>query len=446
MRKPTKTISGVTPLAVMLKPRKCSHGICSYCPTLDVPQSYTPKSPVVMRASQLNYDAEKQVKARLKSFEVMGHETSKIELIIMGGTFLEYPRKYKLNFIKGIYDGLNGIKSKNLEDAKKGNEKAEHRCIGLCIETRPDKCGKKEINEMLSYGATRVELGVQVLDDKIYEKIKRGHSVKDVVKATQLLKDSGFKVSYHLMPNLVSDKEGDLRLFKKVFDEQEFRPDQIKIYPLTIMPGSELAKTKKNKLYSEDELKELLIKMKLNVPEYCRIMRIMREIHPDYIIDGVKHIHLRRIIQEEMKKLNLKCRCIRCREIGFSKDEIGRIELVIRMYKASNGKEYFISHESNDKILSLMRLRIPYEPFRKEISRRSLLLRELHVFGAQVKIGDKGDIQHKGLGKELLKKAEEIAKIENCNKIVIISGIGVREYYSSKLGYHLDEPYMSKIL
>lgn len=443
MRKPTKTISGVTPLAVMLKPRKCSHGICSYCPALDVPQSYTPKSPVVMRASQLNYDAEKQVKARLKSFEVMGHETSKIELIIMGGTFLEYPSKYKINFIKKCYDGLNGIKSKTLEEAKKRNEKAEHRCVALAIETRPDKCGINEINEMLSYGCTRVELGVQVLDDKIYKKIKRGHTVKDVIRATQLLKDSGFKVGYHLMPNLVSNKEEDLKLFKKVFDEQEFRPDQIKIYPLVIMPGSELARTNKYKLYSEEQLKELLVEMKLNVPEYCRIMRIMREIPPDYILDGVKHIHLRRIIKEEMEENDLKCRCIRCREIGFSKEKIGKIELVIRMYKASNGKEYFISHESNDKILSLMRLRIPYKVFRKEISNKSLLLRELHVFGSQVKIGEKGEVQHKGLGKELLKKAGEIAKIENCDKIVVISGVGVREYYKN-LGYKLEGSYMVK--
>ncbi len=433
MRKPTKTISGVTPVAVMLKPRKCNHGICSYCPNLDVPQSYTPRSPVVMRASKLNYDSYRQVRARLKAFEAMGHATDKIELIVMGGTFLEYPVKYQRNFIKGCFDGLNEVKSKNLDEAKIKNENAKHRCVALCLETRPDVCSEKDIERMLEYGCTRVELGVQVLDDEIYKKVKRGHQVSDVVDATKRLKNNCFKVGYHVMPNLIYDVKKDLKLFKKIFSDSRFRPDQIKIYPLVVMPGSEFA-DKNIEVYSEEELKELLIKMKLVVPEYCRIMRIMREIPPSYILKGVKHIHLRSEAKKEMNKRGLKCRCIRCREVGFSKKKIGKLKMVVREYEASGSKEIFITHESSDVLLSLMRLRI---------YNKNLLLRELHVFGKQVKLGEKGSVQHKGLGRELMKKAEEVAIKNKLKKIIIISGVGVRQYYR-KFGYRLEDNYMVK--
>src|SRR3989338_908292 len=198
VRKPTKTISGVTPVAVMLPPRKCAHGTCLYCPTLDAPQSYTPKSPAVMRAMALDYDAYKQTKARLEAFKIMNHPTDKIELIIMGGTFLSYPVKFQYKFIKDCYDALNSKKSKDLKEAKKLNEKAGHRCVALCIETRPDVCSEKDIRRILEFGCTRVELGVQAIDDGIYKKINRGHTVADVIQATKLLKDCNFKVFYHM--------------------------------------------------------------------------------------------------------------------------------------------------------------------------------------------------------------------------------------------------------
>ena len=230
IRKPTKTISGITPLAVMLPPRKCEHGACIYCPSLDVPQSYTPKSPVVMRASLVKYDSFKQVKGRLKAFQVMNHPTDKIELIIMGGTFLEYPKAFQYKYIKGLYDALNGKVSKNLASAQKLNEKTKHRCVALCIETRPDVC-VKYIDRIRDFGATRVELGVQLPDDKVYKKVKRGHSVKDVIETTRALKDAGFKVGYHFMPGLPgSDLKKDLRLFKKPRDVECYVDNRLKLY------------------------------------------------------------------------------------------------------------------------------------------------------------------------------------------------------------------------
>jgi len=231
IRKPMRTISGITPLAVMLPPRKCEHGNCVYCPSLNVPQSYTPRSPVVMRAMRVKYAAYEQVKERLKVFEIMGHPTDKVELIIMGGTFLEYPKKFQYKFVKNCYDGLNGKNSKTLEEAKKRNEKTKHRCVALCIETRPDVCSKF-IDRMREWGVTRVELGVQIIDDKIYKKVKRGHTVQDVVEATRNLKDAGFKVGYHVMPGLPgSDLKKDIGLFKKLFFDEGFKPDQLKLYP-----------------------------------------------------------------------------------------------------------------------------------------------------------------------------------------------------------------------
>lgn len=449
MRKLTKTISGVTPLAVMAKPKSCPHGRCVYCPSLNVPQSYTPKSPAVMRAAMLDYDPYKQVRARLKAFHVMGHPTDKIELIVMGGTFLAYPFKYKYHFIKRCYDALNGKDAANLAQAKKLNEKAKHRCVALCIETRPDICGKKEITRMLEFGATRVELGVQIIDDKIYSKIARGHTVTDVIKATRLLKDAGFKVGYHVMPGLPgSSMKHDIKLFKKLFSDQRFKPDQLKIYPTQVIKGSELEKWHKQEKYepyNEKELIELLIKMKTKVPEYCRIMRIMREIPPDYLIAGTTRIDLRKVLIDEMSKRGLQCKCIRCREVGFALREGGKINKKIKLkqitYQASGGKEIFLSYvNKNNIIFALCRIRIPK-------NKNALLIRELHVFGPQVRVGKKSkkEIQHKGLGKLLMQKTEKIAKQNKCKKIIVISGTGVREYYR-KLGYTLEGPYMVKEL
>ena len=242
IRKPTKTLSGITPVAVMLPPRKCEHGCCLYCPSLDVPQSYTPKSPVVLRASALKYSAYEQVKARVKSFEAMNHPTEKIELIIMGGTFLQYPKNFQYKFVKDCYDALNEGKSKTLEEAEKRNEKAKHRCVALCIETRPDEC-VKFIPRLREFGCTRVELGVQMHNDEIYKKVKRGHKVEDVVNATRDLKNAGFKVGYHIMPGLPgSNLKKDIVIFKKIFSDSRFKPDQLKLYPCQVLTGADLEK------------------------------------------------------------------------------------------------------------------------------------------------------------------------------------------------------------
>jgi elongator complex protein 3 len=435
IRKPTKTISGITPVAVMLPPRKCRHGNCIYCPSMNVPQSYTPKSPVVLRAKALDYDSYKQVVSRIKAFEVMNHPTEKIELIIMGGTFLEYPEKFQYNFIKGLYDGLNEKISKNLREAKKENERAKHRCVALCIETRPDVC-IEFIERLREFGCTRVELGVQIIDDKIYEFVKRGHKVKDVMEATAALRNAGFKIGYHIMPGLPgSNPTKDLRLFGRLFSDEKFKPDQIKIYPCQVLPCSELEKLyweKKYKPYSPEQIKKLLVNMLKVIPRYCRVMRIMREIPLEYLVAGSKHIGIRKDVEDELRKNNVKLKEIRYMEIGFNKENINLdMKLKITKYKASNGEEYFIEIVNKEDILfGLLRLRV---------FGRNAIIRELHVYGQSLNLGEEGKFgQHIGLGKWLMSEAEKIAKKEKCKEIKIISGVGVREYYR-KLGYELDE-------
>jgi elongator complex protein 3 len=496
VRKPTKTISGVTPVAVMLPPRACEHGSCVYCPNLDVPQSYTPKSPVVLRASQVNYDSYKQVQARLKAFKVMNHPVEKIEMIIMGGTFLQYSKEFQYKFVKGCYDGLNGKKSRTLEQAKKLNEKAKCRCVALCVETRPDVC-VEFIDRLRDFGCTRVELGVQIIDDVIYKKVNRGHSVKDVIETTKALKDAGFKVGYHIMPGLPgSDAKKDLKLFKKLFSDENFKPDQLKIYPCQVLQGAELEKIywkKKYKPYTKEQTEKILIEMLKLVPRYCRVMRVMREIPPEYLVAGTTKIDLRKDIEEELRKDKTKLKEIRFREIGFNAQresahpptlKLGSsptLKLKVTKYRASGGDEYFLEIvNSKDVLFGLLRLRIvdglatpkgvhpggartSSRPrnISKEIFTKGII-RELHVYGKALGLGERNTsgpqggtpkvfgepntlqrAQHTGLGKWLMKEAEKIVKEKKINELSVISGIGVREYYK-KLGYDLEGSYMAK--
>jgi elongator complex protein 3 len=461
VRKPTKTLAGVTPIAVMCKPQKCRHGTCLYCPSLNVPQSYTPKSPPVLRAERLAYNPAEQVKSRLKAFEVMHHPTDKIELIVMGGNFPDYDKKYKYDFIKQCYDALNGKKSRNLQEAKKLNEKAKHRCVALCIEGRPDTIvnNKDLVKELLEWGCTRVELGVQCLDDKIYKFVNRGHSVKDVIDATFLLKQAGFKIGYHMMLGLpLSNPKKDLAMFKKLFSDENFKPDQLKIYPCQVIKGAALEslyKKGKYKPYSEKQIKELVLKIMQFIPNYCRVMRVMREIPPEYLTAGTTRIDLRKDIEEEIIKQKLKINEIRFREIGFEfrdklpKEKINKtLRLKTTERYSAEGKEYFLEIINKNNILfGLARLRINSSQQEKQTGIKAVV-RELHVYGQSLAIGEKSIhlfTQHRGLGKKLMQEAEAIAKKENAEFLHVISGVGVRQYYK-KLGYKLKEPYMIKKL
>jgi len=459
MRKFARTISGVTPLAVMTRPMSCP-GKCLYCPTYsDAPQSYTPESPAVLRAMTCDYDAREQVALRLRMFTEMGHPTDKIELIIMGGTFLAHPVDYQYQFIKDCYDGLNGVTSETLEEAKHINETAGHRCTGLCIETRPDWCGQSEIERMLEFGTTRVELGVQTLSDDVYKLVGRGHGVEDVVRATALLREHAFKVYYHWMPGLPgSTPEMDLELSRVLFNDDNFRPDGLKLYPTMVVEGTGLEKWYREgryQPYDDDTMVNLTVAIKSIVPKYVRISRVLRDIPSKFIVAGLKD-SLRDIVRERMKQAAIECRCIRCREYGHrARDgwEIGEPRMVRMDYYASDGKEVFLSFEDDaETLFGLLRMRIQSRPvpvLSQGINGNLALIRELHVFGPEVPLSEQRTeaAQHKGLGKALLREAERIARDEfKAYQMIVLSGTGAKEYYRTEFGYSAQGDYMVKPL
>ena len=435
----------------MTQPMKCP-GQCVYCPSYSaIPRSYTPESPAVLRARSCDFDAKKQIKIRLKVLAEMGHPTDKVELIVMGGTFLACPVDYQYQFIKDCLDALNGEESVDLEEAKRLNETARHRCTGLCIETRPDWCGEEEISRMLEFGTTRVELGVQTLHDEIYRLVRRGHGVEEVVRATALLRENGFKVHYHWMPGLPgSTPEKDLELSKMLFSDSRFRPDGLKLYPTMVVEGTELERWYQENRYQPYDTKtliSLMIDIKSIVPKYVRISRVLRDIPAKFITAGCRD-SLRGVIKQQMKQRGVECKCIRCREYGHrSRDgwEIGEPQMVRMDYEASGGREVFLSFEDGaETLFGLLRMRIQAKPVEN-----SALIRELHVYGPEVPISEQQEeaAQHKGLGKALLQEAERIAREESqAQRMIILSGVGAREYYRTEFGYSLQGDYMVREL
>jgi elongator complex protein 3 len=374
--------------------------------------------------------------------------------------FFELPGDiYSEKRIKNIQKKVKKIKTTsktNLEKEQKKNEKSIVRCIGLTIETRPDYATLEYCNQMLKLGCTRVELGIQSVYNSILENINRGHSVEQTILAIKTLKDLSFKINAHYMIGLPgSSPRLDLEGFKKLFDNQNFKPDMLKIYPCMVVKDSKLYKDWKNNKFkpiTTQKAAKLIAKMKQYVPEYVRIMRVQRDI-PTYATEaGVDRTNLRQYVEKEAEELKIKCRCIRCREAGHvykkTKNIPKDIELKVNIYEASDGIEFFISAEDikQDILLGFCRLRFPSQSLRKEITKNSALIRELHVYGVATSLGKKGSVQHKGYGKILLKKAEEIAKQNNKTKMIIISGVGVRGYYRNKHDYKKQGPYMVKSL
>lgn len=467
-KRAVRTLSGIAPVAVLTKPFGCP-GKCAYCPTeKDVPQSYLSNEPAVMRAIRCGYNPAVQVNDRLQALVNNGHNPTKIELIVIGGTWSYFPTKYKYWYILNLFAAANrfksGIKKREeiykynlsvselkeaLDKEQKRNEKATYQIIGLTLETRPDYINKKEAEEMRALGCTRVEIGVQQIDDDILKKNRRGHGVKEIADATELLKNYGFKITYHLMPGLPgSSAKRDFELFKQLFSDPRFQPDQIKFYPTVVTRGSLLYqwwKQGKYKPYSDKVLQDLIIKCKQIVPKYVRIIRLIRDIPGESIVAGNLVTNLRQV----MKDKGTTCNCIRCREAKDKKLKLSDLELNIENYDSAGGQEYFISFDSRDDktLFGFVRLFIPGETKIgiNKIFGKAAIIRELHVYGELVSVGAKKKVQHAGLGKRLLDEAQSIA-LEFCrDKMVVISGVGVRGYYR-KNGYGLEETYMVKNL
>jgi len=490
--KPNRTLSGVAPVAVMTKPSNCpSQAKCIYCPGGlksqfgDTPKSYTGSEPASMRAKRNLYDPYLQVFNRLEHYVLLNQDISKCEVIVMGGTFTSFAKTYQESFVKYIFKAMNDFsrlffkddkfdydkfskffeldkdfkdeervsriikkvsklkKDCDLKKEQKKNEKSNCRIVGLTLETRPDCVDKKIGNFMLNLGATRVELGIQSLDDKVLKYVKRGHGTKESVNAIRLLRDLGFKLNLHYM---IFYKK-DLKDMKKLFSNEDYRPDMLKIYPCMIFPKTKLYEEFKKGKYKEVTTKqaaEIISEFMKYVERYCRVMRVMRDIPPKLAKGGVDRSNLRQYVDELCKKKGIKSKDIRNREIGRSK-KIVDDKIYVEEYNASKGKEFFISI-GKDPLVGFARLRFPSESLRKEITKDSGIIRELHIYSSALKVGSKGNsYQHKGYGKKLLNKAEEICRKNGKNKLLVISGVGVKEYYR-KLGYKDEGVYVSKLL
>jgi len=476
-KRKVRTMSGIANVTVLTKDFGCP-GRCIFCPTeKGMPKSYLSNEPAMMRAVQNEFDAYRQVKARLNGLVAQGHDVSKVDIRIAGGTWGAIPEKYQIEFLIGIFRALNEgpiignpksessksekfskfeIRNLNLHLANliKNNEKAKCRCVGLWIETRPDWMDEEEIRKLRRYGVTGVELGIQTTDDKVNEFCQRGHGLATSIHATQLLRDAGLKVCHHLMPNLPkATLKSDLKSGKDLFDNEGLRPDYLKIYPMVVTATAPLAKMLEKdptlyKPYTDEELMNLLIGIKKHIPEYCRVIRIIRDIPEESVLAGNKKTNLRQLMQNK----GVVCRCVRCREIQDSNFRIQDTALRTQRYKANGGEEFFITIEEPklDKIVGLCRLRLPGK--KAKLAFKALegaaLVRELHVYGRQKSLEKKGlesKTQHLGLGKQLMAEAEKIAKKAGYSKIAVIAAIGTREYYR-KLGYGLEETYMMKNL
>jgi len=465
-RKATRTVSGVTVVAVMTTPYPCpQQEPCTYCPggpPFGVPQSYTGFEPAAMRGLQNAFDPYSQVKSRIEQFRAIGHRVDKVELIIMGGTFPATPEAYQTWFVKRCLDALNDVDSSSLEEAKRKAETSLIRNVGITVETRPDWAKETHVDKMLGMGVTRVELGVQNPSDEIYRLVGRKHTVKDVVEATRILKDAGLKIVYHLMPGMPgSSMEKDLEAFKEIFSNPAYKPDMIKIYPCLVLKGTKAYEwyvRGEYRPYMNEEAARLIVEVKKMIPPWVRIMRVQRDIPAPLIVAGVNRSNLRQLVQQKLKEQGLRCRCIRCREVGHRlladgvKPNPEKVEISATRYEASEGQEIFISAEDkeNDVLIGYLRLRIPSKKaHRPEIRAEPCsIIRELHVYGPLVPVGKhiSKAWQHKGYGAVLLSEAKRITSQEyGFKKILVISALGTKQYYM-RFGYQHDGPYMSKTL
>ena len=458
--KPTRTLSGVAPVAVMTSPAPCPHGKCLPCPggpehPYQSPQSYTGEEPAALRAREHNYDPFMQVHARLEQFELLGHRVGKVELIVMGGTMTARPSEYQEQFVSRCIESMNtypgGTPAPELPDVvtiENDNERAAVRCVAITFETRPDWCRREHIDRMLALGVTKVELGVQHVDDAILSYNRRGCTVEDTVAANTLLRDAGLKVGFHMMPNLpTSTIDSDKMMFDTIFTDPRFMPDFLKIYPTLVTPGSEIEKHWEQGIYApypEDELIELIAYAKSQIPEFVRLQRIQRDIPAKLIVAGSKHSNFRQLAQNRMKDTGRKCRCIRCREIGRL-PSLAEPEIRMKQYECCGGTEHFISAVSNDSLIGFTRLRFPSMVYRPELE-DAALMRELHVYGSLVPVGrdaEPEEWQHRNYGRVLLARAEEITTGAGFSRLAVMSGMGVRPYYRRQ-GYERAGPYMVK--
>lgn len=501
VKRAVRTLSGVAPVHVMSAPLGCPAN-CLYCPNEPgMPKSYLSNQPGSMRAILNDFDPYKQVTMRLRALYENGHHPEKIEIIENGGTWTALPRRYRVWFMTRCYQAANDfvpgdmptrdfIPPKNshlvvlnrlqqqpdhllreslrlqdddeadllpaLFEAQRVNETAKYRIIGVTVETRPDWLPPEEIVHLRNIGCTKLEIGVQSIDDVVLKWNNRGHDAAAVRLATQNLRDAGFKVAYHMMPGMFrATAEGDVKMFETLFNDPSYKPDFLKVYPCVVVKEAPLYKLwERGEFvpYDAETLMDTLVRIKQTFPRYCRVARLVRDIPSESISGGNKITNLREVVQREVRKRGIKCQCIRCREImGEARAE--ELELRDFVYETLGGEEHFLSFDSvgDDRLYAFLRLRLPETTNETVAScfpelNGAALIREVHTYGKLARLSaDTSDTkaQHHGLGRQLMQRAEEIARAAGYKKIAVISGVGTREYYR-KLGYTLEGTYMLK--
>jgi elongator complex protein 3 len=453
--KPVRTLSGVATVSVLTRPYPCP-GECLFCPDDGrMPKSYIADEPGALRAAQNGFDPFRQAASRLASLESVGHPTGKVELLILGGTWCAYPEEYREKFVLRLLDALNGEESVTLAEAQAKNERSARRCVGLVVETRPDTITSAELRGMRRLGVTKIQVGLQSLDDRILALNGRGHTVADARRAFRLMRAAGFKIQAHWMPNLLgATLQSDREDFARLFDDPDLRPDELKIYPTILVKNSLLYayyERGEYQPYAYEELLELIAEIKPLIPPYCRVNRLARDIPMQHVAAGNTRSNLREEAHRLMAARGSRCRCIRCREVRARRVARGDLRLEELAYAAGGGEERFLSFVSSDDALAgYLRLSLPggaNPDLAMPDLDRAAIVRDLHIYGQTVPIGEShaGAAQHLGLGRGLLERAEEIARTTGYGFLAVISAVGTRDYYRGR-GFTDGELYQVKKL
>lgn len=527
--KPIRTASGVAPVTVLTKPFPCP-GKCIFCPSdVRMPKSYLAREPGAQRATQFKFDPYGQTLGRLLTYHRNGHRIDKVEMIILGGTWSFYPEDYRIWFVLRCFDAMNDFTTKfadchgdelpdltgalefepkegeleevdglggtptynqavsaylqrqlggkltdrresatwdELEAAHAKNESADARCVGLVLETRPDHLDDDEVLRLRRLGGTKVQIGIQSLDDVVLEANRRGHDVAATRRALSKLRAAGFKLHGHWMPNLLAaSPDSDRRDYLRLWSDPAIRPDELKIYPCSLIETAELMKWYRAgewRPYGTDELAELLADCLAATPEYCRLTRVIRDIPGDEIVDGNQVTNLREVVERRMERRGLGSRDIRAREVRRTVIDPASVRMEQVEYETGIGREVFFQFVADDiaqdgessatRLLGFCRLSLPDDEVPIHEIRHSAMIREVHVYGVVVGFGeggeqaqDSGRSQHLGLGTRLVESAAERARAEGFRELAVISAIGTRDYYRG-LGFEDGELYQHRKL